>query len=283
MSLSEEHKGPYDVLTPRFVISGQAVGVSAVVTRSNWRDTRYNIPVQGSAALPMIGGFSKEVVDGAATKEYAPFVSFSRVETETEGSYDIQRKAQRCDVRSRSMVRGLSVVGRFNADYLQASVTLKHPGPGKQPSISTEGTGFGSLVLDDEVIRVHIDNKLAALTTDQSILEFQKKNQLKGKFFHGPKADDRPGTVPRLSGSNYIMYSIVERIEVIGRDPSKPTKAKVNGHVVTLEDFGAIYFGEILVRPESRKLTLLRFELGCKDAGRMSICMAESMGETCPP
>lgn len=282
MSLTKELKAPPNILTPRFLISGQAVGVSAFVTRSSWKDGSYVIPVLGASALPTIGGYSKDIVEGPASKEYAPFVSFSRAETESQGNYQIAEQSQRCEVKSRSMVRGLSVVGRFNADFLQATVQLKHPGGREQPTFFVEGQ-FGSIRLDDEIIRVHIDKNTADWTTEKAIAADFKKNQPKAKFFHGEGQKFPPGQVPRLSGSGYIMYSIVGKIDIVGKDPKKPTKAKAEGHIVRLPGFGAIYFGEIMVRPESRKLTMLRMELGCADEGRLAICMSDSMGETCPP
>src|SRR4051794_32390268 len=126
MSLTDQRKLPPDILTDRIIITGQATGAGGFVTRQNFKDTSYVIPVQGASALPTIGGLSKSVVEGPASKEFAPFLSFSRIETEADGNYDLQRRKDKAVIKVRSMIRGLSVVSRLNVDYLQASLTLTH-------------------------------------------------------------------------------------------------------------------------------------------------------------
>lgn len=282
MSLTAEQKGPPDIITDRILISGYAVGVGGFVTRANGKDTSYLLPVQGASALPIIGGYSHSLVDGRTNKDQAPFVSFAKIETEAQGEADVHRPKDKAIVKTRAVVTGLSVVGRFNADYVQASLQLTHQGANSEPTISMDGTSFGSIVLDDEIIRVRIDQELATKTTQNLLLEDVKRNgaKYKHRFLHGAKQDAQ---VPRLSGSQYIMISIVDNITVVPRDPKKKPKAQVNGHVVTLEGFGAIYFGEMMIRAESRRLSMLRFELGCPDQGRLECCAIESQGETCPP
>ena len=69
---------------------------------------------------------------------------------------------------------------------------------------------------------------------------------------------------------NGIIYTtIVESITWTG----KPFPgATIDGHVVTVPDFGKIFFGELLVGGSERRLTMVRFELGsewggCADGG----------------
>jgi hypothetical protein len=43
--------------------------------------------------------------------------------------------------------------------------------------------------------------------------------------------------------------------------------ATIDHHVVTVPNFGKIFFGELLITDLSRRLSLLRFELGSPDGG----------------
>jgi len=282
MSLTDEQKKAPYLVTEQILISGHAIGVGGFVTKLSDRRTDSVVQVRGVSALPVMGGHSKSVVEGAAACEYAPFISFSRVETEAEGSSDVRKKSDKAIVNTRSTVCGLSVAGRFQADYVHASLQLTHQGTGTQPAIVMEGTRFGSIMLDDEIIRVHTDDRLFRMHTQEELIRDIRANPeiYRDRLFRGPGNEDE---IPHLSGSRYIMLSIANRVEVLTRDPQKKPNATVHGHRVTLPGFGAIRFGELMIRPESRRLTMLQFELGCRDEGRMMVCAAESMGEACPP
>jgi len=282
VSLSEEQKKSPDIVTEQILISGHAIGLSGFVTKLNDRHTDSTIPVRGVSAVPLMGGVSKSVIDGPASHEHAPFVSFSSIETEADGSADATRKTDKGIVNTRVTIRGLVVAGRFHIDFVQASLQLRHQGVGTQPAIVMDGTSFGSILLDDEIIRVHTDDRLFRLHTQNELINDIKANPdyYKGRLFRGPQ-DDRD--IPHLSGSGYIMLSIANKVEVITRDPKKKPNATVQGHRVLLPGFGALRFGELMIRPESRRLTMLNLELGCSDEGRVMACAAESMGEACPP
>jgi hypothetical protein len=51
------------------------------------------------------------------------------------------------------------------------------------------------------------------------------------------------------------------------RKPIKATCATTDGHCVTIPDFGKIYIAELIVDSRSRRLNMLRFELGSPDEG----------------
>lgn len=282
MSIREEQKKSPALLTDQILISGHAIGVGGFVTKVNNRQTDHVVPVSGVSALPLIGGSSKSVIEGAAAHKYAPFLSFSHIETEAEGSADVSRKIDKGVVNTRSTVRGLSIAARFHMDYVQASLQLRHQGAGTQPAILMDGTAFGSIMLDDEVIRVHIDDRLLRLHTQEELIRDIKADPeyYQDRLFRGPH-DDRP--IPFISGSGYLMLSVVNKIEVLTRDPGRKPNAVAQGHRVLLHGFGVIRFGELMVRPESRSVTMLNFELGCRDEGRIMVCASESMGEACPP
>jgi hypothetical protein len=47
--------------------------------------------------------------------------------------------------------------------------------------------------------------------------------------------------------------------------------ATIDGHVVTVPEFGRIFFGEVAVAKMSRRLTMLRFEFGSPFGGDAAI------------
>jgi hypothetical protein len=267
--------GTENIVTPRMLIRGDAVGLGGFITKMAGQPAQMTIPVLGASALPVIGGISTDMVDELPDDDIESFVSFDSIETEAQGSYDPNLSRDRGKVTASATVNGLKLVNRFEAKTLQASLK-------REPTIDWSGTAFTGLTLDGHDIEVHIDAELAALTTEQALSQKYQDptfyNQYHNRFFHGPNDQPRLGApIPRLCKAKYIMFSIVERIV------TKHPNAQVSGHVLTLEGFGAIRFGEVVVLQESRQLTLAQFQLGCADQGTVVACDVITKGETCPP
>jgi hypothetical protein len=53
--------------------------------------------------------------------------------------------------------------------------------------------------------------------------------------------------------------------------------------VVRVPGFGKIYFGELYVTGESRRLTMVRFQLGSDDGGEVVAAEGETNGAPWPP
>jgi hypothetical protein len=72
----------------------------------------------------------------------------------------------------------------------------------------------------------------------------------------------RAGLVVR----NGLVYTtIVEKITWVNNKPFP--KSRIDGHVVTIPNFGKIFFGELLIGGAERRLTMVRFEMGSPVGG----------------
>jgi len=74
-------------------------------------------------------------------------------------------------------------------------------------------------------------------------------------------APERPTLVSR---DGVIYATIVKELKWEGKPPSN---ARIDGHSVIVKDFGTVYFGELLIDNEERRLTMARFELGSPVGG----------------
>jgi hypothetical protein len=90
-------------------------------------------------------------------------------------------------------------------------------------------------------------------------------------------ADEATG-FPEANGT--VKCSIVQDIRWDG--PANP-KATIHDHVVEVEDFGKIYFGEMFIRGDSRRLTMVRCQLGSPDGGEVAAAEGETNGGGWPP
>jgi hypothetical protein len=277
-------QSPVNEVTPRVLIGGTAVGVAGFITKMNEAPTKdQDITVHGSSTLPVNGGIATETVRRLNTPTFNKFLKFGTIVTTASGSYDPTRQGAQGVVNTKATISGFELIKRFTAKQLQASLTLTHPGGDSQPAISWHETDISGITLDKHALRVHIDDELAKLTRQEDLFKaFGDKDffaQYADRFFRDPRTPTLQlgSPVPRIGKAGYCMFSIVSKIEC------EHPEAEVQGHVVRLKGFGEIRFGEILVLPESRRLTLVQFELGCANAGRMACCDVVSQAETCPP
>ncbi len=69
----------------------------------------------------------------------------------------------------------------------------------------------------------------------------------------------------------YVLCSLVSELQ--GAKPGTSF-----GHVLHVPGFGNIFFGELIVSPNSYRLTMMRIEMGCLAEGNISAASAFSNG-----
>jgi hypothetical protein len=181
-----------------------------------------------------------------------------------------------------SAVRGLVVLGRVKVAHAAIGI-ISHSATGAdEPPINLEGN-----VLDG----VEIDGaKLKVTLAEDFFLQHNTKLKLANKFAAGLDPEHRGLFLP-LDGSEppsptfpeaqgMVKCTIVRKLEWDG--PAHPT-AEIHNHVVSIPHFGHIYFGEMFVKADARRLTMVRFHLGCDNGGDVAAAEGESNGPWWPP
>jgi hypothetical protein len=87
-----------------------------------------------------------------------------------------------------------------------------------------------------------------------------------------------PATFPEANGT--VKCTIVKNISWDGTP--HPT-ATIEGHVVRVPNFGRIYFGELFITAQSRRLIMVRLQLGSPDGGEVAVADGETTTGTWPP
>ena len=70
--------------------------------------------------------------------------------------------------------------------------------------------------------------------------------------------------------------------EMVWANAPHPT-ATIDGHALIIPDFGRVFFGEMVITECSRRLTMVRCQLGSADGGELSAAEGEANGHTWPP
>lgn len=266
-------------LRRRFIFRGNAAAIGGRIVRP--QDLILENTVASS--LTVVGGRSTSSGGRFAPSDY---IGYDSATTVAEGVFDdlkqqIELSYQRVHEDALTMttqvsaaVNGLHVgtKPRFVAQTLVATLVSRSPRGSGEPSIAVDAaTTIAGVSIDGHSLNVQLATStfqkydtraklLAAADDPQFVKESGDSLLMRATVagVPGPAA----GRLIHACGNTYA--TIVRSITWAG-DPYPG--ATIDHHVVTIPNFGKIYFGELLITELSRRLTLLRFELGSPDGG----------------
>jgi hypothetical protein len=273
----------------RFVFHGHATGVAAHIRRPQ----DLILDVQSSSALPVIGGHCENTV-GPVT--LGKWVTFESAYTSAHGDYvdgaegvattrgELAFDAATTETRVSARVKGLAVLGRVFVADLAIGLKSRSAQGTEQPPIRLEGNRIEGVRIDQSKLKIEL--------AEDFFCEHHTKDRLQAAFQKGlpdhhhrmflpaglPGEEEEVRTFPERGGT--VKCSIVRHLDWDG-DPH-PT-ATIHGHVVVLPNFGKIYFGELFVTHNARRLTMVRCQLGSDDGGEITGGSGETNGSTLPP
>jgi hypothetical protein len=246
------------------------------------------IHTQASASLAQAGGHAESRVesyrlDNSVTVSSGPAYSHTAgVENKTTGAWT---------TLVTSVVENLNVLEVVTADRIVSKLHVEYPQRGDHPRISIIGSKFVNLRVNGESINPVLD---IDLLKSESKGEFPDKHLMEEKVFnnrvssHYKKITETKGAPEWLAGRHasmkspesrkkkgYVLCSLVEELQ--GAKPGTSF-----GHVLHVPGFGNIFFGELIVSPNSYRLTMMRIEMGCLAEGNISAASAFSNGYPIP-
>lgn len=271
---------------PRFLTDGHAVGLGGYIHRVNDNVIRRNLEIPYASAA--FGG-STESRQGpyrlSQEPDGDPVVScgssWSRAWHEREDGNG-NGTAPTHTVHAKSIVEGLEVDKRLFVDRATAYLkTVYHQGDA-QPTVTPVEAELGGFVLDGVRFTVTLDAEPVTTfgTCDQfhhACLHdegFREKNGNRVLSLREPSTD-------RPSPKGCFVYSLVERIQWDGPLPAG-AEVDEDSHVIVWPDFGKIILGEMLISDFSRRLTMMRLELGSPLEGSLDAADVQSGGQGLP-
>jgi hypothetical protein len=281
-------------LRRRFIFRGNAAAIGGRIVRPA------DVVIDSSTAssLTVCGGRSRS---RAATSKFGDWVSFAAAATAAEGVFDdikqeteltfhhVPEDTLTTSTRVMADVTGLSIGDnpKLTVKGLHAAFSSRSPAASGEPSIA-----LGSdTVIDGAAIE--IGATVYGLSVELAVTPFQQYDTrsklltaaddpqfvrdwgecLFMKMPVGGAAAPPAGRLQVGSGTTY--GTIVKSIKWTG-DPCPG--AKIDQHSVIVPNFGTIFFGELLITALSRRLTMLRVELGSPIGGFVACAEVENNG-----
>jgi hypothetical protein len=276
-----------DLHPRRHVFHGYASGVSAHIRRPE----RRLFPTKGCSALSVTGGLAE---DEKGADRFDRWVSFQSVRTRAHGDDtdpDLGEATTRGEVAFdavptettvTSEVLGLNVLNRLKVARLRLNLMARSATPGNQPVIRLEGNVLEGVTVDESTLKITLAEGFFQQCDTLEKLAYRHASGL-GKehaavFIPLVEGGDPLTTLPQAKG--IVKCTIVQHMEW---DGAPHPDATIHGHVLHVRDFGRVYFGEMFVSGESRRLTMVRCQLGSPDGGEVSAGDGETNGTNWPP
>ena len=277
-----------DNLHPRrHIFRGHACGVSAHIRRPQDQ----LLPVQGCSSLPVTGGLAESNV---GPQSLGKWVSFDAVSTSAHGDYvdaaagvatttgKVAFDAAPTHTRVKASVDGLVILGRVRVAHAAVGLISRSAVGQAQPVIRLEGNILEGVRIDDASLAITLAEDFYCACDTKDKLAARHAAGLApehaGLLLSAVGGVDEVTDFPEAKGT--VKCTIVQAIRWDGAP--HPT-ATIHGHVVHVPDFGKIYFGEMFITAESRRLTMVRFQLGSDDGGEVTAAEGETNPSTWPP
>ncbi len=274
----------------RFIFRGNAAALGGRIVRP----VDLIIESGTASSLTVVGGRSEATAPGRRFGEWA---SFGEAATSAEGVFDdvqqqialthhtIAEDALTTSTRVMARVSLLSVgqKPKLTIERVHAVIESRSPTGSGEPAIAVgKETAIEGVAIDGHPVIIELAvpifqqcdtrSKLLAAADDPAFV----KESGDCLFMHGSLGGAPPAPSPRLLHSRGTTYGTIVR-SVSWADEPHPV-ATIDHHSVIVPEFGRIFFGELLIADDSRRLTMVRLELGSQMGGSMAFAEVESNG-----
>jgi hypothetical protein len=272
----------------RYVFSGNGSGLAFRIRRP----VDAILPVQAASSLPVTGGVSESKVEGGRLPKPGSdvdYVTFKSAYSRAEGDYvdrdmAIQATEQKVPIGSlatttdvTAQVAGLVVLGRIEIDSAVMSMQGQSADFPEEPSIRCDGVKLEGIRIDGYPLKIELAEEFFCYNdTLRKLAKACASGQEPQLFFTAPRAQaygfGNPGGTVKCTLVSKMTWE----------DKPHP-KAKIEGNVLVIPEFGRIYFGESYITWCSRRITMVRFDLGSPDGGEGSAAAGDGNGNPWPP
>jgi hypothetical protein len=264
----------------RYLYSGHTVGASAQFHRlDDVENLNHRIPALGASVLPVTGGLSTAHAENYSYivdhPRHITLLSARRVDSSAEG----REFGDRFETEVGAEVESIRVVEKLHVDFIKYHMlsTLTKGAP--EPMVSTRGNEIEGMRLGRVKVKVVLDEEpLHASGSKAQLAAFYKNQTADYRQHQAWRFNTPPDTEILASPHGVHTYSLVREITLEGPEVEKHSMS-VEGYSIRWVGFGRIFFGEVVLRGNSRQVTLVRLAMGSSAGGPGSMGCGQTNGQ----
>jgi hypothetical protein len=218
------------------------------------RPVLHPIAAQASVSLPTIGGHAQTRVDNFRVDS---LVRFDAAYSHVSGSW---QNDEIVTTHATTVIEGLNILDYITADRIVARLTSEHRVGDPEGHFIALGSAFEGLKIAGHPVTVTLRHEV--LVDNKTFADLRTA-----------LAKDKMAVVT----NGVALCSLVENIDV--KFPGLHKK----GHILYIDHFGEISFGELFSAFGTRTLTMLRLNLGSPNGGTGTVGEATTNGQPMPP
>jgi hypothetical protein len=253
-----------------------------------------NIDAQGACVLPPTGGFASASVERF---NHRNVIGFDRVACTVSGQKVRHGERTAGETLVTVAIEGLNVLDVITADRVVARMTSLHmreeAGAPPRSEILPFGSHFENLRIGGVPVDLRPYPDLIREGDHDALIDRCARSAVRSEGFPWIDANGVPIREDAARAEEKSAHrhptGAVDRARLaplfrLGRDgASAPVGCAIQGeHGIRIPGFGVVYFGEYLVTRASRRLTMMRIELGCPIAGSLVCGNVDSNGHWDP-
>lgn len=267
----------------RFIFRGSAAAFGGHIIRPK----DIVLEAHGASSLPVTGGRS---VARIAKTDFDGYFHVESASTFAEGLFEDRRQfleftnhrveedALAAVTTVRAEVEGMMVgrAPRLTIKKMRAELHARSPlGSGQAAIRIGDGVAIDGIDIDGHRLIVELDPapfqrfdthaKLLVAADDPAFVKASGDALFMKTARNGEPA---PPPAGRLMESGGTIYATL--VKSIRWDGTPFPGSRIDGHKVTLPEFGRVYFGELLISSDCRRLTMVRMALGSDSGGSAS-------------
>jgi hypothetical protein len=268
-------------LRRRFIFRGNAAAIGGRIVRP----TDLVIDSSTASSLTVAGGRSRA---RAGATRFGEWVSFGGAATSAEGVFDdvkqqieltfgrVAEDALTMSTRVSADVASVSVGDqpRLTVKHLRASLSGKSPTASGEPAIAVDSdTAIEGAAIDGVGLVITLAtpvfqslNTLSKVLTAADDPKFVRKSGSQLLMKPAGREKAAAPTTRLLQSYDGTTYATIVKSIRWAAEPYRG--ATIDQHVVTVPGLGKIFFGELLMTDMSRRLTMVRLEIGVVEAAR---------------
>jgi hypothetical protein len=191
----------------------------------------------------------------------------------------------------RAELRNVNINNVVKADMVRGVLTSVHVkrktrrAKKQEAPVSAKGSAFENLTINGVPVRLVMDDAIESNPTHEKLRKFITGRQTAASTFRSRNFLEKSGMkddyicdMEGFVSASHIRCSIYSDIAL----ERETDGVKQHCYSLDIKDFGRLYIGEIVVANGSKRLNMLRFDLGCENCGGGTGGSVDVNGETVP-